>query len=212
MRGTVARSTPYAWPYDGVLVPERLALVVVLPGADGLAASGGAPGPDPTLDPLLNRIALLAGATQCSGGVVVEVTATPRARPGVEVPAARVGSTGLKGVNGSVLRIVAGGVDGFYASPLDATLRALGRDQLVLCGQWLETNVHSTMRSANDRGYECLLVLDACIPFDPTLNQAARSQIEMSGGIFGAVGETGAVLDALLPLPAPSTDKEVMST
>jgi len=82
----------------------------------------------------------------------------------------------------------AAGVDGFYGSPLDDRLRRLGRDQLLLCGAWLETGVHSTMRSANDRGYECLLVLDACDAYDATLVAASRSQIEMSGGIFGAVG------------------------
>ena len=99
-------------------------------------------------------------------------------------------------------------MDGFYASPLDATLRALGRDQLVVCGQWLETGVHSTMRSANDRGYECLLAIDACVPYDPDLAAASRSQIEMSGGIFGAVGESAAVIDAL-HLVAPSSDHHV---
>jgi nicotinamidase-related amidase len=89
------------------------------------------------------------------------------------------------------------GVDGFFASPLDALLRSLGRDQLLLCGAWLETGVHSTMRSANDRGYECLLVLDACVPHDPALVAASRSQIEMSGGIFGAVGDSNDVLSAI---------------
>ena len=80
---------------------------------------------------------------------------------------------------------------------LDALLRSLGRDQLLLTGSWLETSVHSTMRSANDRGYECLLVLDACTAYDPDLVAASRSQIEMSGGIFGAVGHTDDVLAAL---------------
>jgi nicotinamidase-related amidase len=73
----------------------------------------------------------------------------------------------------------------------------------VICGQWLETGVHSTMRSANDRGYECLLALDACVPYDPDLVPAARSQVEMSGGIFGAVGETAAVLAALHAVSTP---------
>lgn len=208
MNGTVARSTPYAWPYDGSLEPARLALVVVVPGAD--AAGGGPPGPDPALDPVLSRIALLSGAVLGAGGVLVEVTCRSRVRGEVPLdppPPTRLGATGLKG---PAHRIVAGGVDGFYASGLDATLRALGRDQLLVCGQWLETHVHSTMRSANDRGLECLLVLDACVPADQSLVRAARSQIEMSGGIFGAVGETAAVLDALLPLPAQ--EKEVIPT
>ena len=74
------------------------------------------------------------------------------------------------------------------------------RDQLLLVGGWLESNVHSTLRSANDRGYECLLVLDACTPYDAAMVAASRSQVEMSGGIFGAVGETAHVLAALAAL------------
>ncbi|RZI92158.1 MAG: isochorismatase family protein, partial [Microbacterium sp.] len=69
--------------------------------------------------------------------------------------------------------------------------------QPAVVGAGLETCVHSTMRSANDRGLECLLVLDACVAYDPDLVAPARSQVEMSGGIFGAVGDTSAVLDAL---------------
>ncbi len=53
------------------------------------------------------------------------------------------------------------------------------------------------MRSANDRGYECLLVVDACAPLDPDLVAPATSMVEMSGGIFGAIGTTDPVLAAL---------------
>ena len=62
--------------------------------------------------------------------------------------------------------------------------------------------MHSTMRSANDRGYECLLVVDACAPLDPDLVPPAISMVEMSGGIFGAVGTTAPVLAALAAAPA----------
>ena len=89
------------------------------------------------------------------------------------------------------------GIDGFYGGPLDAVLRAGRRDQLLLVGLGLETTVHSTMRSANDRGYECLLVVDACAPLDPEVVPNAISMVEMSGGIFGAVGTTNNVLAAL---------------
>jgi len=110
----------------------------------------------------------------------VQVTTTPPDRSaGVLDPEADIAADD---------HLDAAGVDGFYGSPLDDRLRRLGRDQLLLCGAWLETGVHSTMRSANDRGYECLLVLDACDAYDATLVAASRSQIEMSGGIFGAVG------------------------
>jgi len=199
---TVAGSTPYAWPYDARLDPHRLALLVVLPGAAGVQDGPDAT-PDPAPDPALRRIGELAGAVLAVGGVVVEVTTTPplggRRTTGSRPRAA------LTGLKAPSHRVTSGGVDGFYASPLDALLRAHGRDQLLLCGQWLETGVHSTMRSANDRGYECLLVLDACVPYDPALVPAARSQIEMSGGIFGAVGETAPVLAAVTALTAALT-------
>jgi hypothetical protein len=46
-------------------------------------------------------------------------------------------------------------------------------------------------------GFECLLVVDACVPHDTELVAPSVSMIEMSGGIFGAVGTSAAVVDAL---------------
>lgn len=91
------------------------------------------------------------------------------------------------------------GLDGFFGSRLDELLRRAGRTHLVLVGTWLETSVHSTMRSANDRGYECLLLTDATAAWDPDLVTGAVSTIEMSGGIFGAVSTSAALLEALTP-------------
>ncbi len=99
----------------------------------------------------------------------------------------------------------AAGWSGFHGSGLDAVLRAERRDLLLLTGCCLETGVHSTMRAANDRGYECLLVADACASADPGLTANALSTIEMSGGIFGAVGGGTAVAEALLPLVTERT-------
>ena len=175
MDRTIAHTTPYAWPWDGAYAPERTALLVV--------TAPGAPAPGAGVE-------TLAGALRPAGGVVVQVTTAPprTARPEV-----------ARTWGWADHRTDSTGVDGFFGSPLDALLRSLGRDQLLLTGAWLETGVHSTMRSANDRGYECLLVLDACTAYDPDLVAASRSQIEMSGGIFGAVGSIDDVLAALLP-------------
>ena len=93
--------------------------------------------------------------------------------------------------------VTAAGIDAFYGSPLDPVLRSRRTDLLLLVGLGLETTVHSTMRSANDRGFECLLVVDACAPLDPDAVPNAVSMVEMSGGIFGAVGLTDPVLAAL---------------
>jgi biuret amidohydrolase len=173
MSRTVAHTTPYAWPWDGAFAPSRTALLVV--------SAPGAPVPGAGVE-------TLAGALRHAGGVVVQVTTAPPRATGALV-AETWGSADE--------RVGSAGVDGFYGSALDGLLRSRGRDQLLLAGAWLETGVHSTMRSANDRGYECLLVLDACTAYDPDLVAASRSQIEMSGGIFGAVGTTDDVLAAV---------------
>ena len=100
------------------------------------------------------------------------------------------------GTGSTSVTVRAAGIDGFYGSDLDPVLRRLGRSHLLLVGLGLETTVHSTMRRANDRGYECLLVADAALAIDDRLRPASISSIEMSGGIFGAVGTTDPVLAA----------------
>lgn len=178
--GLVPSTTPYPWPWDGSLSFDRLAVVVAGwdPGWMGRTDPGQA---------VLGNVMELASAVPVVAVVAHDVR-SPRfpAHPAGPTPPALGGAT-----------LVAGGVDAFYGSSLDALLRASGRDQLLVVGLGLEGPVHSTMRSANDRGYECLLVLDACAPLDPSLDVASRSMVEMSGGIFGAVGQTQAVLDAL---------------
>ena len=100
------------------------------------------------------------------------------------------------------LVIDAAGVDGFQGSPLDAELRRRRIDHLVLGGFGAEATVDSTLRSANDRGYECLTLLDAVAPFDEVVGRHALSSITMSGGIFGAVATSGVLLAALhQPVP-----------
>ncbi len=72
-----------------------------------------------------------------------------------------------------------------------------------MCGLGLEGPVHSTLRSANDRGFECLLVIDGCAAMDPTVADAAIRMIEMSGGIFGAVAQSELVLSGLVTAGLP---------
>jgi len=90
------------------------------------------------------------------------------------------------------------GIDGFFGSSLDALLRGWGCTHLALAGFGLEGPVHSTLRSANDRGYECLVLADACAASGEQTRRGALSTVAMSGGIFGAVGtieHLGALLD-----------------
>ncbi len=184
--GTVAETIPYAWPWDGVVDLDALAVLTVR-----------APGPLPD-GPWRTHLDALVEAAHRNGVRVIEVITHP---PGADP----VGDSGLPADGDLVVR--AQGWSGFFGSPLDATLNRLALTHLVLAGHWLEIGVHSTMRAANDRGYECLLAADACASFDPLLRPSALSSIEMSGGIFGAVGASPAIIDALngTTAPAPTT-------
>ncbi|MDC7122936.1 cysteine hydrolase [Cellulomonas fimi] len=187
MHHHVSGTTPYPWPYDGDLSGPGTALLVVLPSEDGL------PGPVDA------QVRALGAAMRSAGGSVLLVRA---AAPSVVAPddaATPAGTTPPDDL--ADVALDAGGIDAFYASDLDLVLRTRGVRRLVLAGVGLETCVHSTMRDANDRGYECLLVVDACVPVDPDLVAAAVSSVEMSGGIFGAVGRTAAVVAALTTVP-----------
>jgi len=56
--------------------------------------------------------------------------------------------------------------------------------------------VHTTLREANDRGFECLLVTDACAALDKEVHNAAVKSVQLSGGIFGATADTRSLLAA----------------
>lgn len=203
--GLVAAGTdPYPWPWDGRFTPRRCALLVV---TDGTAIG------DPAVAGVL---AALADRVRCAGALVVRVETGRRARGagparGAAGPgdgallADRPGDGAAAGAGWpDGTSVTAAGWDGFYGSPLDAVLRAAGRDQLLLAGRLLETGVHSTLRSANDRGYECLTLGDACEAGTAETGRGALSSITMSGGIFGATGSAADVLALLGASPASS--------
>lgn len=179
----VAGSRPYAWPFDGALPGARVALLVA--GADAGWRGRCA---DPA--PVDRMLTALAEPVRRAGGLIVSVRCRTPGAP--ELPAGHAGPD-------ADLWVDASGTDGFFGSGLDRVLRAAGRDRLALCGYGLEGPVHSTLRSANDMGYECLLLTDACAPLEPELRHAAIETITMSGGIFGAVAPSAAFLDAVSP-------------
>ena len=178
----VAATTPYPWPWNGDLDPAGTAVLVVGPELGGPAVSA----------PKVAAMSAVIAATRNAGGAVIRVITVPPRRVD-PAPAASAGEP----LADAAAVIGSAGIDGFFGSGLEPLLRSRRIERLLLVGTGLETAIHSTMRSANDRGFECLLVVDACVPLDADLVAPSVSMIEMSGGIFGAVGTSAAVAEAL---------------
>jgi biuret amidohydrolase len=174
-------SNPYPWPYDEEADYDHMALLVC-----------GAHTPWWTPGEAEDNIEALVTALAPTATTLIATRHAPRPwprRPNPDEPGPLLRS--------AQLQLDCPGYDAFYASALETELRRRGITHILVCGYGGEITVDSTLRTANDRGFECLLIADAVAWVNPVTGAGATSSVTMSGGIFGAVSSTAAVLSSV---------------
>lgn len=89
------------------------------------------------------------------------------------------------------------GKGAFYATDMDTILKTRGIRWLIVCGVTTEVCVQTSVREANDRGYDALVLSDAVGSYFPEFQRVALEMIKAQGGIFGWVSDSDAFLSAL---------------
>lgn len=89
------------------------------------------------------------------------------------------------------------GKGAFYATELETVLRTAGITHLLVTGVTTEVCVHTTVREANDRGYDALVLADCVGSYFPEFQRVGLDMVSAQGGIFGWVADSAALLDAL---------------
>ncbi|CAJ1953883.1 unnamed protein product [Cylindrotheca closterium] len=89
------------------------------------------------------------------------------------------------------------GKGSFFATDLELILRAQNIENLIVCGVTTEVCVHTTVREANDRGFHCLVIEDACASYIDEFHAAAIKMVWAQGGIFGNVASSEELIKAL---------------
>lgn len=223
----VQQATPYAWPWHGEVALNRVALMIIDMQADFCAPGGyiDAQGIDisaarAVIEPLQQVLAAVRQRPDClvlhtREGHRPDLLDLPRNKqwrseqvcPGIGHPGP-LGKILVRGEPGweiipelapieGELVIDKPGKGAFYATDLDHILRLQGITHLIVGGLTTDVCVHTTVREANDRGLETLIIRDGTAATETRHRDAIFSMTEMQGGIFGATCTSHDLIEAL---------------
>lgn len=214
------KATPFDFPYDGRLTPQHTALLVIDLQEDFLSPDGyfARKGYDPSpLRAILPAVNRLIAAARAAGLTIIHTRQGYRADMADMTPYEkwRRKRAGLDGTDvllrsGSGFQISAdidvkpGDVivdktcnSAFTYTDLELILRARGITHLMFTGCTTDVCVHTTLREACDRNFQCLTISDACASGDQYAHEAALHMVTVEDGVFGVLADSEAVIATL---------------